>query len=343
MNRLSVAVCDENPAYVESVGTWLFVEQGKDFSGSAFSSVESFHEQYDSRKFQIILLGKAFIQELWIQKAVKEERQILWIYLQEDEADRLSSIEGGLLPVAKYQPLSVLVRSIYQYYEEYQQTDIRVLKEKAEVLGWYSPEHTIWQTPLAMTMAALLAEKQKVLYVNLMECTGLAAWFGQEYEGDLLEVMYYCQRAEKNAVAELGKFVYSIENLDYIPPARDGQLLCELTGEDYTGLISQLQENSVYDVLVLDMGNMFPGFFDVWKCCSHIYLPCEQNVLAKGVRAEFEETLRRQEGAAYDISWLELPEWSRETIGTGCLMQQWLWGGPGDYVRGILDGRIRRT
>lgn len=343
MSKLSVAVCDENQAYGDSVSTWLFVERGTDFSGGFFSSAEIFKEQYDKQSFQVILLGRAFLCETWIQTEIRQRKDILWVYLREDEESGMEVLTEKLPAVEKYQPVSVMIRSIYQYYEEYRKEDIGMLGQDTRVLGWYSPQQSIWQTPLALTMAALLAEKEKVLYVSLKECSGLEQWFQEEYEKDLLDVMYFYQSAEQRTAIELGGFVYSIERLDYLPPVRDGVLLSELEKEDYSGLLELLKRTS-YDVIILDMGSMFPGFFHVWNQCRRIYIPQEGSVLARGIVKNFEGMVRRQRNPELEekISWLTLPEWSRENFMPGCLIQQWLWGGQGDYVRELLDGRSRR-
>lgn len=344
MSKLSVAVCDENQSYGERVSAWLFVEQGTEFSGGFFSSTEAFKEQYDRQRFQVILLGRVFLLERWIQEEIKKRNDILWIYLQEEGEERLEILTEQLPAMEKYQPVSVIVRSIYRYYEEYHKEDIRTLGTVTEILGWFSPEQSIWQTPLAMSMASILAEREKVLYVNLKECSGLEQWFREEYEQDLLDVMYFCQGAEQRKNVELGRFVYSIGNLDYLPPVRDGVLLCELEEEDYSGLIEMLEKKTAYDIVVLDMGSMFPGFFNVWKRCGRIYIPQEQNVLAKGIDRGFQDMLRRQNDALLEdkISWLPMPDWDKGVLTSGCLMQQWLWGGQGDYVRELLGKRSRR-
>lgn len=343
MSKMSVAVCDENQSYGDSVSTWLFVERGTEFCGGYFSSVERFKEQYDKQSFQVVLLGRAFLCEAWIQMEIQQRKDILWIYLREDGETDVDALLERLPVVEKYQPVSMIIRSIYRYYEEYRKEDIGILGENTRFLGWYSPQQSIWQTPLAMTMAALLAEKEKVLYVSLKECSGLEQWFQEEYEKDLLDVMYFCQRAEQKTSIELGGFVHSMEQLDYLPPVRDGVLLCELEKEDYSGLMELLKKTS-YDVIMLDMGSMFPGFFQIWNQCRHIYIPQERNILVKGIAREFEEMVRRQRNPELEekISWLTLPEWGRESFMSGCLMQQWLWGGQGDYVRELLDGRSRR-
>ena len=343
MSRLSVAVCDENQSYGESISTWLFVEQGKDFSGGFFSSAEAWKEQWERREFQVVLLGIAFLKEEWIQKEISRRKDILWIYLREEEETEEELLAEQLPAIEKYQPVSAIVRSIYRYYEDYQKEEVRALGEPTQILGWYSPGQSIWQTPLAMTMAYLLSEKEKVLYVNLKECSGLEQWFQEEYEQDLLDVMYFCHKSVQKPLVELGRFVYTIELLDYLPPVRDGALLGELGAEDYSVFLELLKRAS-YDIIILDMGHMFPGFFDVWKQCRHIYIPQEQNVLARGIDREFEEMVKRQESVepGEKVSWLSLPDWSREMLTPGGMMQQWIWGGQGDYVRELLGRRDRR-
>lgn len=344
MSRLSVAVCDENRSYGESVSTWLFVERGEEFSGGFFSSVELLKEQYVRQKFQVVLLGKTFLQEEWIRAEIEQEKNVLWIYLREEREEKMEEWIKTLPIVEKYQPVSAIVRNIYRYYEEYRREDIPKMGETTQILGFYSPSQSIWQTPLAMTMATILAEREKVLYVSLKECSGLEQWFQEEYEQDLLDVMYFCQGREQKAI-ELREFIYSVENVDYIPPVRDGVLLNELTEKDYTELITLLEHQTSYNIIVLDMGNMFPGFFRVWEKCSRIYIPQEKNVLAKGIGESFVTMVRRQEnqGLEEKMSWLSLPDWKKEILTPGCLMQQWIWGGQGDYVRELLGTTTGRN
>lgn len=343
MSKLSVAVCDTNRAYGECIGSWMFVEWGTEFSGGFFSSAEMFQEQYERQQFQVILLARAFLLEAWIQAEIKSRRDILWLYLQEEGEEGEVFLDGEISVIEKYQPVPVVIRSIYRYLEEYRKEEGKVLGEATEILGWFSPEQCIWQTPLAMTMAELLAEEERVLYVNLKECSGLGQWFQEEYERDLLDMMYYSQNQKQKNFMDLGSFVYTQENFDYLPPVRDGVLLGELQEEDYVRLLETVERTS-YDVVVLDMGRMFPGFFKVWKQCSSIYIPQEQNVLANGMRREFEEEVKRQKDFALEekISWLSLPDWNKKLLTPGNLMQQWIWGGQGDYVRELLGKRSGR-
>lgn len=345
MNKLSIAVCDKNQSYGERISIWFSVEQKMNFSGSFFTSRKVFQEQYNRKKFQIVLLGKEFIQESWIKEEIEQKKEVLWIYLCEDEEEIEQIALKQILIVEKYQPMSMLMRSVFEYYEGYQKKDIRILERKGKILGWFSPEQSSWQTPLAVTMASLLAKQERVLYVSLKECSGFGKWFQEEYERDLLDVMYFCQNAEERFEAELRGCIYSLESMDYIPPVRDGQLLCELKEEDYIALLEMLELKSSYDTIILEVGAMFPGFFKILDVCSRIYIPQEQNILAKGINATFRDMVKKQSNPEleYKISWLPLPNWSKEMFIPGCLLQQWIWGETGDYIREILGGGSGRT
>lgn len=339
MSKLSVAVCDVNQSYGESISTYLFVEQGEKFSGGFFSSIETFREQFFKQRFEVILLGKVFIQEEWIQEEISRSENILWMHLWEE-----GEVLEQLPVIEKYQPLSGMIRKIYEFYEMYHKEKLVAAGKGAQLLGWYSPEQNIWQTPLALTMANVLAETERVLYVNLKECSGLAYWLQEEYEMDLLDVMYFSKNAENTEKLNLGRFVYQLGQVSYLPPVQDGILLSELKESDYLKFLEMLEQQDQYDVIVLDIGTMFSGFFSVLEKCRTIYLPQEQNVLAHGIYQDFQKMTNRLKINSLEekIVKLPLPEWSRQKMTPGCVMQQWLWGGQGDYVRELLAGTSRR-
>lgn len=339
MSTLSVAVCDANQSYGESIGTYLFIEQGEKFSGGFFSALEAFREQFSKQKFEIVLLGKAFIQEAWIQEEIGQNENILWIHLWEEgeEPEALPVIE-------KYQPASGVIRKIYEFYEAYHKEKFVGAGKRAQIIGWYSPEQNIWQTPLALTMATILAETERTLYVNLKECSGLTYWLQEDYEQDLLDVMYFSKNLQTGEKMNLGRFTYQLGKLSYLPPVQDGILLSELKELDYLSFLEMLEQQEEYDVIVLDIGTMFSGFFSVLEKCRTIYLPQEQNVLSHGTYKDFQKMAGRSNINSVEekIVKLSLPEWNRQKITPGCVMQQWMWGGQGDYVRELLAGTGRR-
>ena len=63
-----------------------------------------------------------------------------------------------------------------------------------EGLGVYSPVGRCLKTSFALTMGKLLAQEERVLYLNLEEFSGLSVLMKEEYKSDLSDLLYFLQR-----------------------------------------------------------------------------------------------------------------------------------------------------
>ena len=61
----------------------------------------------------------------------------------------------------------------------------------AKVLGVYSPVGRCLKTSFALTMGKLLAQEERVLYLNLEEFSGLSVLMKEEYKSDLSDLLYF--------------------------------------------------------------------------------------------------------------------------------------------------------
>ena len=59
----------------------------------------------------------------------------------------------------------------------------------AKVLGVYSPVGRCLKTSFALTMGKLLAQEERVLYLNLEEFSGLSVLMKEEYKSDLSDLL----------------------------------------------------------------------------------------------------------------------------------------------------------
>lgn len=272
MNKVSIAVCDTDSAYGERLAEWLSLEKKSWFLGCSFSSPELFEKAHQEKEFDIVLLGKGFANNPGILAELEQDEDSntpLWIYLYDPE-EEVSEAVSSLPVIEKYQPAFEIVRELFQYYQGIQEKNNGIVTEHCELLGIYSPVHSIWQTPFAVSAAEALSKGGEVLYVNLQECAGFSRWFLEEYQRDLLDVMYLSLTNEEQFPACLQSSVYTMESFDYIPPAVDGACLSEIAGEDYVKFIRLLVEKSRYHVVVLELGMMLPGFFQLLEQCSRI-------------------------------------------------------------------------
>lgn len=349
MRKISIAVCDSDQAYGEKLGEWISLERKEGLLGCCFSSPEHFLEYQKNQEQDIILLGTGFWENPEIIKQIKEQKEreqkkpdenkILWMCLYDGAGkEKIPELMQELPVIEKYQPASGILREIFSCYQNYGERDKELVRGHRELIGVYSPGHSIWQTPFSLILAQVLGQKERVLYVNLKECAGFTEWFQEEYQRDLLDVMYISLTSDVHFSDCVRSAVYHMEGFDYIPPAEDGGCLGEISRQDYLKFTGFLAEESGYDVVIMDFGMMIPGFFELLRECSKVYIPSEQGALQEGFRQQFCRMVSRQGNLELKekISYLSLPRMSENFCQGEQWMQQWMWGELGDYTRKLV-------
>lgn len=86
-----------------------------------------------------------------------------------------------------------------------------------EVIGVYSPICHEMQMPFSMVLAQKLSTEKKVLYVNLMEHSGMLELLGVPGECDLGEVILALRRQRLTAET-LGRGIHETEWMHYVEP-----------------------------------------------------------------------------------------------------------------------------
>lgn len=350
MKEVIIAVCDTDGAYCQRLGEYISLENQGKILGVSFSSPESFGEYLKRQRPDIVLLGGGFTESSLVREALIRQIEMeqegakkgrlqdepLWLYLNGSETDSVTFSEVREIPwVAKYQPVSRLLREVFSHYQGWNAREHIHTGGQKEIIGIYSPGHSIWQTPFALTFAQALGQQEKVLYVNLKECAGFSGWFQEEYEKDLLDVMYLCLANEVNVFDCVNSARYTMEGIDYIPPAEDGGCLAEISSQDYVAFIKLLSGKSGYDVILLDFGMMIPGFYRLLGTCSQVYIATEAGEIQEGPLQQFRQMTARQEDMQLEqkFIYLSLPPVNPEICTGSVKLQQWLWGVMGDFSR----------
>ncbi len=353
MKKILIAVCDTDGAYGERLGEWISLENKGRFLAMSFSSPECLLESLKGQTPDIVLLGSGFLEHSRIQEVLLEQRpggehglrqKCLWMYLRDAEGEPQPNFcIDGMPLIEKYQPASRILRDIFSYYQSWAERELEETDTDKEVIGVYSPGHSIWQTPFALAFAQALGQREKVLYVSLKECAGFSGWFQEEYEKDLLDVMYLCLSNQVNVFDCVSGARYTMEGIDYIPPAKDGGCLSEISPQDYLTFVRLLTRNSGYDVILLDFGMMIPGFYQLLGLCSRVYITTEQGEIQDAPLQQFRQMTSRQENLQLNqkMIYLSLPTGNMELYTGAARLQQWLWGTMGDYSRrlaGVQSG-----
>lgn len=178
-----------------------------------------------------------------------------------------------------------------------------------------------------------------MLYVNLEDCSGLEKLFGEEHKAGLSDLLYFYGQGNYSWV-RLSSVIYSWGDLDYIPPVRYPEDLCQITAEEMADLLTRIARESAYDIVVVDLGQFGKKAAPVLEVCSTVYMPVKDDCMSVAKVEEFEEYLIRSghEALKERIQKIKLPYHSSFGRKENYL-EQLLWGELGDYTRQLLNGR----
>ncbi len=160
------------------------------------------------------------------------------------------------------------------------------------IIGIYSPVHRIGKTRFALRLGKQLSQTASVLYLNLEDYCGNPESFPEKNGQTLEDLLYYMRQDNMNLGLKLSTMIGQIENLDYLAPIRHHQDLCSVQSSEWLELFNMLLEKSIYQVLILDLGDCIDGLYEVLKHCTKVYTPYLEEPTAKVKLAQYEEDLR---------------------------------------------------
>ena len=167
-------------------------------------------------------------------------------------------------------------------------------KERGKLIGVYSPVRRTGQTTFALRKGKELARRANVLYMSLESYGGIGGHFPQEEKRNLSMLLYYAKQETGNPGLLITTMVKQTEGLDYIPPVIFPEDLRTVTAAEWMWLFGEILNHSIYDVLILDLGDGLQGLFEILKSCDTIYMPTADDPPAVSKIYQFEEVLCRQ-------------------------------------------------
>ncbi len=122
----------------------------------------------------------------------------------------------------------------------------------------------------SLTCAQILGERERTLYLNLSECSGMAELFSLEAGADLSDLASALRSDEPVC---LEAYVRRMEQVDYILPPSNPMILPELTEDDVGRLIEAVGNRGEYGCVVIALGTACCGcdrFFSIAERLFHI-------------------------------------------------------------------------
>ena len=321
MNKTEIVILDSMGDFVKGFSAYADANNRHNISMAGFWEKDRCLEYLESHKADVLLISEEFSNDFKQQINCKTQ-----ITLDEEIG------KGGIY---KYQPADEIIREIFAIYE------IQVQKissgRKSRLIAVYSPCKSYYQTPFALTAAASLSANNQVLYLNFCENAGFETIFQRNYERDLSDLIYMSEHHEDNLSALIPAVSYAAEGFTYVPPTRNSADVFSLSKSEWLRFIKGIKFTSGFEVVVLDIESMIPGFYEILNECEEIYAPYTLNYYNKARISHFENVINCGEygDLAERIRQVNIPTLEGVFQSTD-MLSAWQWGEIGEYVRDIL-------
>lgn len=214
-------------------------------------------------------------------------------------------------------------------------------KKEMRIIGIYSPVGRTQKTSFALTMGQILAKERAVLYLNMESYSGFERLLECSYDRGMSDILYYARQENQGIIYKLGGMVQSMQNLDYLPPAASPMDIQTAKYEEWKWLFQEIEKNSSYEVLILDLGDGVADLYQILDFCNEIYVPIRNDVISAAKMEQFENLLRRWDCQSVldKMRKIHVPFHTANRTGKA-YFEELVWSELGDYVRQILrDGR----
>ena len=249
--------------------------------------------------------------------------------------------EEGIYFVEKYQEVNFIVDEILKHVAG----EVRDLQKDGSLMGQtrlisvYSLADNQYQMPFAMTLASILSENERALFIDFQENSGLSRMFEQSREHNLDELLVMAESG-RYSTNRINSCIGHSQKLDYVYPIDNTENLCEINTVICNNLLQMLGKEMHYDCIVFNMGTRFKGFFDILDRSDEIYLVQKKCGISQWREYEFTEELmeRGLSNVVERIKIIEPPVIAVPVSTCEKLVEMWKWNEFGDVIRNMTRG-----
>lgn len=214
-------------------------------------------------------------------------------------------------------------------------------KNKLKVLAFYTPVKRSLSTTMCIAMGQLLGKRTKTLYINFECFSGLKSMLNCDFQKNIGDLLYYMANHNTGFGVTVSGIVESIEGLDIIP-SFDNQLdLIEVKSQTWLKLINNIECETDYEYLLLDLSDSVQGLFDILKIADKVITSVDNDEVAIFKLMKYEECLKVSgfEEVIEKTKKCNVPHQHRKNgeihfLGYGEL---------GEYVKTVLQGVIEEN
>ena len=223
------------------------------------------------------------------------------------------SPRGDVPSVYKYQPGNEVVKEVMDCYSaEWKIASPHGIPARTgKIIGIYGTVSADEQLLFSLAYGQILAEKERVLFVDLQPRSGFACFAGGSARGDLGDLLFLYRGGQSDLSLRLPGMTGRIGDLEYVPPSASAEDIGEVSGDEWMGFVTALAASSSCGALIMSLGDAVRGLPGVMGSCSARILISGRDPLSAKRRILFEDELGRDAGVNTTVvTPPEAPEYS---------------------------------
>lgn len=341
MQKVKLAACIADCEYKNRLMRCLMGHYGRKFELHVFSEGGQLLEQSD-QKYDVLLCADCPAEISRIAE-LRNEPILYLADMQEGEPAVEEAHKERIFLVDKYQEVNRIVDEILQHVSD-EVRDVRefgTLSEKTRLAAVYSLAENEYQLPFVVTLASILGERERVLVVDMQENSGLSRMAEEQMMG--LEELIVMAESGKYTKKRLLACIAHMEKLDFVYPAKNTECICEAGKAAHVNMLRILRQELDYEVILLNLGTRFVGFFEVLSQCREVYLMRNKSGLCRWREYEFTEEMQKKgySGITERMTKVDIPIMTAPAISCERVIEQWKWNEFGDMIRGMTSGVVQ--
>ena len=285
MSDKNVVICDREIRYANGLGENISEREDLAVKVYVCSSFEHVLELEQAKKIHIFIVDEEIT---YAQRTQIGANQVFVL-----TRGKVADLGEEEWPIGKYQCADEIIRQVFEFYVDRTKENVMrcTNKERARMVAVYSPIHRVGKTTFALALGRECAKSKKVLYLNLEEYAGMEV--SQDTNMNLGDLLYYLRQGNGNLGIRLQAAVKEDERLDVVPPIPVVLDLKEVTWEEWEALITQLLENSLYEMVVLDVGESVQGLFPLLELCDRVYMPVLDDEISRRKVKQYQDNVEQ--------------------------------------------------
>ncbi len=286
MSSRSLVICDNEEGYAAAFAVFLMRKKELAFQVQVCDGPSQVQTILREHPVDVLLIGENY--------SVSERKGLRAgnVFVLSESGKTETNADETLM--YKYQSGEMLLAEILRKCSEENKTGdlyFRTAKTKeSRIIGIFSPVHRSGKTGYGLKLGQELAVSKNVLYLNMEIYGGIGGYFPEDGH-TLADALYYSRQENRNLGVILTTLVEHMGALDYLLPVRVSEDIRTVTLEEWSSLLGQIEEQSIYDVLILDLDEGLRDIYGLLRSCTEILVPTVKNVLAEAKLRQMEEEL----------------------------------------------------